>query len=321
MRVFNQHPAGFAFHAANAPRAVAEQHDVARVAFNREIFVERADDNSIRLRDHREQSSLRNGSATGDGSQPAAAAGAQFVVHPITMEISAVAPSPGSNSFRKHFKNRIVTLARQITVRVRTLDENKQFIFIPTGIVLLACRGHPRPRIDFIDLAGFRNEFEFRSRVRRPRRMVGCASRDNLLGQNVQRRFRNHQAIQLATAYTAHQRSTLQQVVARGGEESSLGNSAAPVPRAANPLQSYRNGARRADLNNQIDRADVDSEFERCRRDQNFNLSFFELLLRGQAQLAGQTSMMRGNVVFTQPLCQMMRHALDQPARVDEYQR
>src|SRR5213076_2988256 len=107
------------------------------------------------------------------------------------MEISAVAPSPGSNSFRKHFKNRIVILAREITVGVCTLDESKQFIFIPTGIVLFACRGHPRPRIDFIDLAGFRNKFEFRSRVRRPRRMVGCASRDNLLGQNVQRRFRN----------------------------------------------------------------------------------------------------------------------------------
>src|SRR5204862_418294 len=113
----------------------------------------------------------------------------------------------------------------------------------------------------------------------------------------------------------------LQRVVARGGEDSALGNSAAPVPRAANPLQSYRDGARRADLNNQIDRADVDSEFERCRRDQNFNLSVFELLLRGQAQLAGQTSMMRGNVVFTQPLCQMMRHALDQSARINEHQR
>src|SRR5207244_7525145 len=128
-----------------------EQHDVARVAFNREIFVERADDNSIRLRDYREQSSLRNGSATGDGSQPAAAAGAQFVVHPITMEISAVAPSPGSNSFRKHFKNRIVILAREITVRVRTLAANQQFISTPTEIVLLIWRGRRRPRIDFMD--------------------------------------------------------------------------------------------------------------------------------------------------------------------------
>ncbi len=54
MRVFNQHPAGFAFHAANAPRAVAEQHDVARVAFDGEVFVERADDNSVWLRNHRE---------------------------------------------------------------------------------------------------------------------------------------------------------------------------------------------------------------------------------------------------------------------------
>src|SRR5438093_345425 len=54
VRVFNQHPAGFAFHAANAPRAVAEQHDVARVAFDGEVFVERADDNSVWLRNHRE---------------------------------------------------------------------------------------------------------------------------------------------------------------------------------------------------------------------------------------------------------------------------
>src|SRR5437870_9930965 len=123
------------------------------------------------------------------------------------MEISAVAPSPGSNSFRKHFKDRIVILAREITVRVRTLDESKQFIFIPTGIVLFMWRGRPRPRIDFMDLAGFRNEFEFRSRVRRPRRMVGCASRDNLLAQNAWRGAGNHQALKFATVNWANQPS------------------------------------------------------------------------------------------------------------------
>src|SRR6202030_395500 len=68
--IFHQHPAGFSFYAANAPGSVAEKHDVAGIALDREVFIQSAHDNSIRFGDHGEQRSLRDGAATGNGGQP-----------------------------------------------------------------------------------------------------------------------------------------------------------------------------------------------------------------------------------------------------------
>src|SRR5436309_4547013 len=51
------------------------------------------------------------------------------------------------------------------------------------------------------------------------------------------------------------------------------------VARAPDPLQALRDGLRRADLHDEVDVADVDSEFEGGGRDRRLQLTVFELLL------------------------------------------
>ena len=63
------------------------------------------------------------------------------------------------------------------------------------------------------------------------------------------------------------QRRAFDQFIARGREENAARLGADPVAGTPDALQRDRNRARRADLNRQIHRADIDAEFERCRRD------------------------------------------------------
>ena len=71
----------------------------------------------------------------------------------------------------------------------------------------------------------------------------------------------------------------------------------------------------------QIDGADIDSEFERSGRHQHSYLAFFQLALGRQPQLARQAAVMRGHLFFAHALAQLMGHALGHAARVDEDQR
>src|ERR1700736_5085828 len=64
--IFYQHASRFAFDSTNSPRAVAQKHDVARIALDGEIFVECAHDDSFGLGNHGEQRSFGNGSAASD---------------------------------------------------------------------------------------------------------------------------------------------------------------------------------------------------------------------------------------------------------------
>src|SRR6185436_14174804 len=78
--------------------------------------------------------------------------------------------------------------------------------------------------------------------------------------------------------------------------------------------------ARRGDLADQVDVADVYSELERCRGNQRLELASFQSLLRIQPLFARETAVVRGDLVFAQALRQCPRDALGQPPGVDEYQ-
>ena len=101
------------------------------------------------LGDHGEQRSFRNGAAAGDGRQPAAAPRPQLAVHAVVMDVGAVSSAPRGNSFRKHFEDGIVSLARQIAVGISTLHQREQFIFVPAAIIVVVHVARaPRPRLD-----------------------------------------------------------------------------------------------------------------------------------------------------------------------------
>src|SRR5204863_4709853 len=103
-------------------------------------------------------------------------------------------------------------------------------------------------------------------------------------------------------------------------EDAALRDGAAPVTRASNALQSNREGARRADLADQVYRANVDTQFKRSRGNKSAHFSGFQFLFGSYPQLARQASVVCGYRVSSQALSQMMRHTFRQAARVHKDQ-
>ena len=284
-----------AFNPANAPRRIAQQHDLAGHAFDGEVFVDRADHRTVGLGDNGEQGIVGNRAAARDGGKARAAARAQLAVDAVVMEIGAVASALRGNALGKHFDDLVKRGARKIAIGIGSLDEREEFVFVPavvSGILVLAA-GATRDR----------------------------ATRHNLLCQDIERRFGKNETVQISRANGAHQDSTLGQIVARGDEEASLGNRATPVATAAYTLQGDCNRARRADVADQIDGSDVDAQLKRGGRYQHLYLAFFQLAFRLQAQLAREATVVGRDIFFAQPLTEVVRHALGEAACVHEHER
>ncbi len=240
MRILHQHAAGVGFDAANHPRSISQQHNVAAIAFHGEVFIHGTDDKTVRLRNHGIKRVVGDRSAAGDRRQPGSAPPSQLSIYSIAVNIGAIAAALCSDAFGQHFQNCIERRPGEITVRIGAPHQGEHLILAP---------------------------------------LFGGTSRHDLLRQHIQRRVRNHQPVQIALADGAHQRRTLEQIIARGGKQASFRNCAAPVTGAPHALQSHRNRARRIDLHHQVHRADIDSEFERRGRHQHPHLAFFQLLL------------------------------------------
>ena len=93
------------------------------------------------------------------------------------------------------------------------------------------------------------------------------------------------------------------------------------MPRAADALKEGRDRARRADLADEFDVADVDAELERGGGDHRFQFARLQPLLGREAPLLGHAAVMGGDRVVAQALGQLARHALAHAAGVDEDER
>ena len=111
---------------------------------------------------------------------------------------------------------------------------------------------------------------------------------------------------------------TLDQFVARQREEATLGCAVDGMPRTAYPLQEGCDRARRTELTDQIDLADVDPELERGGRHQRLQLAVLETLLGVEPLFLGEAAVVRGYQIGAQALRQLAGHAFDQAARIDE---
>ena len=85
-------------------------------------------------------------------------------------------------------------------------------------------------------------------------------------------------------------------------------------------MQGDGDSTRRADLNDQVHGADINSQLQRGRRYQNFDLSFFQLLFRRKTQPARQAAVVRSNVLFTHAFGKIVCYPLHQPAGIDKHQ-
>ena len=104
------------------------------------------------------------------------------------------------------------------------------------------------------------------------------------------------QTIELAAAHAVEQRRALDQLVARQRKQPALGRAADRVAGAADPLQEARDRARRAELADEIDVADVDAELERGGGDQRLQLAGLQPLLGIEPLLLGEAAVVRGDI-------------------------
>ena len=119
------------------------------------------------------------------------------------------------------------------------------------------------------------------------------AHRDDLLREHVERVARDDRRLDLALAHALRDDRALEQVGAELGEDAALGGVADVVAGAADPLQAGGDGLRRLDLQHEVDRAHVDAELQRRRRDQARQLARLELLLDDEPLLARQRAVVR----------------------------
>ena len=93
------------------------------------------------------------------------------------------------------------------------------------------------------------------------------------------------------------------------------------MPGAANALKKARDRAGGAELADEVDVADIDTEFERGRGDQGLELAMFEPLLGIEPLLLGEAAVMRRHVLLPEQIRELARSALGHASRIDENER
>ena len=160
------------------------------------------------------------------------------------MEERAAAPASRRDAVGEHGHDVVEVLAREVAVGVRGAHE----------------------RVQIVDHPVFRR-----------------TGRNELLREDVERRRRQAQPVHLARPDRAHERGALDQFVARRRVQHALRFGADPVAGTPDALQTNRDRARRPDLHDDVDGADVDAEFERRRRDDRSQLAVLETRLGEEA--------------------------------------
>src|ERR1700686_572302 len=83
---------------------------------------------------------------------------------------------------------------------------------------------------------------------------------DDLLREDVERLLRDAEPIEFAAVNAVDEGRALHQLVAREREQPALGHAVDGMARAPDPLQKTRDRARRTQLADQVDLADIDAE-------------------------------------------------------------
>src|SRR5206468_9653869 len=207
-------------HAPDPPGGVAEQDDIAREAFHCKVFVDGANQSAFRLSKNSVERIVRDCATAGDGGQPAASASADTPIHAVSVQVGGVTPPATGDALGKHFDDSVESGARQVFIGISAANDLKEVILAP---VLSGAHGY------------------------------------NLLGQYVHRRIGNLDMIQLTLANRSDECCAFEQFVASRGEDAALGNGAAPVASPSDALQRNTYGPWRANLADEVNRANVDT--------------------------------------------------------------
>ena len=202
---------------------------------------------------------IRNRASGRDCGQARAATRAHETIDCVAVDISPARSAPGREAVGEHAHDGGEVFARQLREWVRAGDQREQFRFAAFAA------GHLR---------------------------------DDLLGEHIQRILLDMQGVEFAAAHRVEQCRAFDQVIARSREQACLWHAIDLMVRAAGALQEGRDRARRGNLADEVDVADIDAQFQRGSRDQRAQFAALEALLGGKTLLARERTVMRSNSIL-----------------------
>ena len=271
-----------ALHAQDAVGRIAELEHVAGHALDGPVLVHGADDLALGLQQHLVVGVVGDGAARGERGEAGAAPAAQQTVHGIVVDQRAAPPAPAAEALGQHADHGRVVLARQLPIGPRPPEQREQLVL---AAFARADLGH------------------------------------DLLRQHVERLLGDHEPVQLAAVGAVDERRAFDEVVAREREQPTLRRAADLMSGAADALQEAGDGARRAELADEVDLADVDAELQRGRRHQRLELAPLQAPLGVQPVLLRHAAVVGGDQLLAEPRRELARHPLGHAPRVDEDQR
>ena len=129
MCVLNAHAAHL--DSADAPRGIAQQHDVAREAFDGEVFIDCSHDYTLGFGDDRVIRRVGDRATGGDGSDASPTSRADSMIDPVVMEIRMPASAPRRNAFRQHPQNRIEVATVEFAIGIGAAHHVEKILFAP----------------------------------------------------------------------------------------------------------------------------------------------------------------------------------------------
>ena len=234
------------FDAADAPGGGAEEDDVAGHALDREVLVESADEGALGLGEDAVVGDLGDRAAALDRRHARAAAAADDAVDAVAVEVGRGLAGADGDAFAEHLDDLVEVVTVEFRVGCGLAEEVEEVVLAP-------------------GLAG------------------GLG--DDLLGEDVERRYGRVEAVEAAGLDGAHEGGALDELVAGRREEAALRREAEGVAGAADALEEGRHAARRLELADEVDCADVDAELERGGRDERLHLAGLEALFEVEAAL------------------------------------
>src|SRR5438270_3560288 len=280
MSVFDQH-ASLRFDPADSPACIPEQHDITDIAFDGEVLIKGSDRRTIRFGDDEEDRCIGNRAAIGNRDHAAAAPSTHQAVHPVPMEVSAVAPALCGYAVGEHGHDPFKFLFRQVAIRISAAGKLQDLRLTP---------------------------------------FVSRAHGDDLLSEHIERSFGDDQPIEFPGLHRPHQGRAFDELVASGGKQPPFGNGAAPVSGASYTLQHNRDLPWRADVAHEIDVANINAKLKRGGCDQGANFTISQAAFSSKAQLAREAAMVSGDVLLSKPLGEVMCQTFGESTGVNEDQ-
>ena len=234
------------FDTPNPPAVGAQGEDVTGHRLGRPVLVDRADEGVVGVEQDPVVAKLRDSPTARERSHSRATTATYQVVDLVVMNPMRPHTSTSRDPIGGDFDAPIEILPSEIPVGRSPRDQTKQLVDVP------------------LPSGGLGHE---------------------LLDQDVEGSLGRQQSVEVSGAHCAQKRAALDEVVSGLGEQPALGHAIAIVVCASDPLQERRDVARRSDLADKVDRADIDAEFERSGRDQSLEVPVTKTLLDDLASL------------------------------------